>query len=425
MTTLASSYDVIVVGSGMAGFCAALTALEKGLRVVVLEREDRPGGTTRISDGVFNSYDPKRQIKSKVEDSPEKHLKDVLRCGRYRNHARLAEAFCYEAYPTLSWLESMGFPFEPHIGQAKGASFPRSHYPKTDKLKSRGEAYIQFFVTESQKRELHLDCSTLVIDLLWDPDLHRVSGVVVNQKGKIHKLFARRGVVLTHGGYQSNPTLLNRYSPLLKNVGCNGASGCRGELLAKASDLGAEIIHTGYYVWDILSSHSRLLTHPEQFILVDSTGHRFCREDFQFDALGERILSLPDKQAWVVSSKIQTSDPIPFTSEAIAQTVTDYNRMVALGEDMLFGKANAFLAPLTGRLGFSKVSCVVITTLGGLLIDDRGRVLNRKGKPIPGLFAAGDSVGGIFGCWSATGDNLTAAAVFGRLAAQTLSITKS
>lgn len=105
MTAFASNYDVIVVGSGMAGFCAALTALEHGCRVALFEREVQPGGTTLISDGIFNSYDPKRQIKVRVEDSPEKHLKDVLRTGRNRNHVMLAESLCYEAYPTLSWLE--------------------------------------------------------------------------------------------------------------------------------------------------------------------------------------------------------------------------------------------------------------------------------------------------------------------------------
>ena len=417
MTALASNYDVIVVGSGMAGFCAALTALEQGCRVALFEREVQPGGTTLISDGIFNSYDPKRQIKVRVEDSPENHLKDVLRTGRNRNHVMLSESLCYEAYPTLSWLEGLGFEFETRIGQARGAAYPRSHFPRTG---GKGASYVDFFIRESLKRGLHLVCSALVEDLLWDSELQRVNGVIVRSSGSSRSISAKMGVVLAHGGYQSNPALLSRYSPLLSGADHSGTPGCRGELLAKASDLGAEIIHTGYYVWKIQTSHSRLLTHPERFILVDSTGRRFCREDLQFDALGERILSLPDKQCWAVSSQVQTSDPVPFTTNVIEKTLGNYNHSASLGTDEIYGKSQAFLVPLTGTLGFTKVSCEVHTTLGGLRIDDHARVLNRRGVPIAGLTAAGDAAGGIFGCWSATGDNLAAAAVFGRLAARAL-----
>ncbi len=130
------------------------------------------------------------------------------------------------------------------------------------------------------------------------------------------------------------------------------------------------------------------------------------------------------QEVWCASSLIQNTEPVPFSLANFESSLKTYNTDVRqFGEDRAFGKDRRLLQPLTGKIGFMKVSGKVVTTLGGLLIDEKARVINRQGQPIHGLTAAGDAVGGLFGCWSATGDNLAAAAVFGRIAGRTLSIT--
>jgi urocanate reductase len=418
--SIEKSADVVVVGSGLAGLSAAVCSAESGMSVIVLERMSKLGGTTRISEGIFNSYDPRRQTIAHIEDSPEKHLSDILRVGRNRNHRNLAKTLCYEAYPALSWLENMGFAFADDIEQVKGSPYPRSHRPKTT---GKGAAYIDFLTSKLQAiGRAEILTGVLVKNVLRDRSKGRVTGVSAEAGKESLNISARRGVVLAFGGFQASNELMARYSPLLSGVECEGAEGCRGELLSSVQDIGAQVVNTGYYVWEtVLRKGNRVLLNPSQFILVNKLGRRFCREDLQFDALGERILQQKDHQAWCVSPFLSSTDSVPFSDEILFKTVSAYNENASLKEDRAFGKSSAFLTPLTGKLGLVAAKVFVKTTLGGLLVNEKAQVLDRQGMPINGLTAAGDALGGLFGCWASAGDNLAAAAVFGRVAGMTIS----
>lgn len=75
-------FDVIVVGSGLAGLSAALTVAEFGYSPVILEKACEPGGLTRRAYGFFNAADARRQIALGIDDSPEKHLRQALEVSR-------------------------------------------------------------------------------------------------------------------------------------------------------------------------------------------------------------------------------------------------------------------------------------------------------------------------------------------------------
>lgn len=407
--------DVLVVGSGMAGMCAALTALEAGCSVLILESEKAVGGTTALSDGYFSCFDPKRQIRSRIEDSPEKHLSDVLRVGRSRNHAHLSRTFCYEALPALSWLEGMGFEFSDRIVQAEGSPYPRCHQPKN----GTGKAYIEFLEAQLKRRGAPIMTGVKVERVRFSAALNRVVGADAIQDGRRILVLASSGVVLACGGYQSNPRMLATYSPMLDGVKSMGAAGCTGELQAGIEDVGAQVVHSGYYVWRLRCRSRDVLLHPEKFILLDENARRFCREDLQFDALGERILQLENKTAWCASREVDV-DEAPFTTKRLDDAVAAYNAMANQGYDSSFGKNSRLLYPLHGRIGTMSVDACICTTLGGVFIDEYARVLDRNRVPISGLTAAGDCTGGVFGCWAAVGDLLASAAVFGRIAGRTL-----
>ena len=131
-------FDVIVVGSGLAGLSAALTVAEFGYSPVILEKACEPGGLTCRAYGFFNAADARRQIALGIDDSPEKHLRQALEVSRGKAREPLMRTLCYEAYSTLQWLEALGLEFEPGIRRVLGGVYPRTHMP----LRGAGEAYL-------------------------------------------------------------------------------------------------------------------------------------------------------------------------------------------------------------------------------------------------------------------------------------------
>lgn len=155
MTSVASNKpDVIVVGAGLAGLTAALTVAELDFKPLILEAAAEAGGTTLLSEGVFNAFDPERQIRISVDDSPEKHLEQLLRWGAYRGNRTLAKVLCYEAPSTLKWLEHLGLELPENVVQAPASPYPRSHIPI-----KKGHAYVDLLLSEVKKD----DCRCLQI----------------------------------------------------------------------------------------------------------------------------------------------------------------------------------------------------------------------------------------------------------------------
>ena len=82
------TFDVIVIGSGLAAFVAGLSALESGAkRVVLLEKMGMIGGSTAISNGTISVPGSPFQKAKGIEDSPEAMLKDLLKAGKGFGHA--------------------------------------------------------------------------------------------------------------------------------------------------------------------------------------------------------------------------------------------------------------------------------------------------------------------------------------------------
>ena len=101
--------DVAVVGGGACGFIAALAIAEKGLEVLLLEKEKKVGGNTSLSQGMIPAAGTRFQKAAGIEDSPERMAEDILKKNGYESDPEMTLHVCRESKNLVEWLvDSVG-----------------------------------------------------------------------------------------------------------------------------------------------------------------------------------------------------------------------------------------------------------------------------------------------------------------------------
>ena len=174
-------------------------------------------------------------------------------------------------------------------------------------------------------------------------------------------------------------------------------------------------------------------------IFLTPEGKRFVNEGASWSTLRDAMRALPDGRMWVLtdsasvknnefSGKLfsgvirkadtldEVADVIGCKTRVLQETVERYNRFVRAGKDEDFGKQTLLQTIEKPPFYFGEERLNVHSTEGGLRIDAEARVLDRNRRPIPGLYAAGETVGGIHGRSRPGGNGTLACVVFGRIA---------
>jgi 3-oxo-5alpha-steroid 4-dehydrogenase len=276
-------------------------------------------------------------------------------------------------------------------------------------------------------------CQTLVVD-----PSGAVVGAVARLDGRERAVRARRGVVLTAGGFINNRAMVETYAPQLLRCRFRvGAEGDDGSGIRMGMGAGGAAIHMD------MGSVSLPLIPPKKLqkgILVDAHGQRFINEDAYYGRLGEYALLRHDGRAFLVLDNATFERPevareVAGVGETIAQlegelglpagslqaTVALYNRHAERGEDPVFRKAREWVVPLT-EPPFGALDCTTenslyaVFTLGGLRTTIDGEVLTPDGDVIPGLFAAGRTTAGLSAPGYSSGISIGDGTFFGRRA---------
>jgi flavocytochrome c len=448
--------DVIVVGGGMAGHCAALELVEAGVGVTLLEKEPEIGGSSVLSGGSFAFAGTDLQRKMGIEDSSKLLFDDLRRVGNYENDEALVGAYADNQLETYYWLAEHGVRYDKCF-LAAGQSVPRSH--------SRNPREVLDLISRraAASGRLVTSLSTPVKRLVRATTDGPVEGVVAEFNGAARSVRARLGVLLTTGGFSRSDRLLQIFAPAQVATQRAGGAGNFGDGLVMAWQLGAGMRDMGCIKGTFggcpdakAGEHSILLPIYVGAIAVNADGQRFIDESKSYKLIGDACLQQPGAMGYQIFDQqifergqpgIPTMDfPAKFErgqivraqtlsdlarllsidADGLSKTIGEYNAAVDLGVDARFGRDG--LSNHYGELakiceppfyGYPSTS-MMLATYCGLSVDASMAVCDAFGGVIRNLYAAGEVIGGLHGNAYMTGSAIGKAAIFGRLAGKSL-----
>lgn len=439
--------DVIIVGSGGAGYAAAATITENNGNVIMLDKMAFIGGNTVRSGATLNAVDSKRQTAIGVKDSEDHFFKNTMEAGDNKANPELVRTFVNNSMGAREWLSTLGTEWTEVIYQTIGGLWPRSMNQKEHNAYAGFIAPLKKVVDGDSKNETLTN--VLVTDLISN-ESGRVIGVKARntKNGQEYEFYGKRGVILATGGYAANEELLEKYHGI-KEILTSNTPSATGDGLVLATKVGADLegmadiqIHPhGNPMTGALQSH--FAGNVTDSIYVNKEGKRFVSEQGRRDEISNAILKQTDQVMFAIYDSQQTlnSDIEEFialgdaykadTLEALAKkvevepttllkTVENFNKMVIAKKDTEFNKELGTRKLEKGPFYAVPLSATAHHTMGGLSINTKAQVLDKNKKPIEGLYAAGEVTGGIHGGNRIGGNALTDVVVFGRIAGQTI-----
>lgn len=456
--------DLIVVGAGLAGLSAAITAADEGASVILIDKRYKPGGTAMGAGGSYSAAGSRLQIAKHIDDSPAKHFDDANRIGKGKADPSLLRLYTEQASSVQAWLEGLGVQFDP-----KGPRIAYEHEPytiaRTCDAVGGGPGFIATLSAQLDRRiasgRVSLRGETTARALVRQDG--RITGLrVTNDEGTEQTLLARV-VLLACGGYGSNREMVAKYNPDFANTLTVASKYATGDGIRMAEAAGAQIVNMNliapYFAGVenppgskrtlMISLISGIVPNFKGDIWISRRGTRFMNEDSRSPDERERALrTIPEAAVFVlfdeailkankppvfgfdvllaegrVVKKADTiaglAQTIGVPPDALAKTVDAYNGHVSAGKDPDFGRTE-LVAIRQPPFYAIAASGVIFMTMGGVKTNDRLQVVGTDGRVISGLYAAGEVMGAAqwMGDGLMSGAGNGAALVYGRLAAQ-------
>lgn len=447
------TYDLIILGGGLAGMCAAVEASEAGAHVLLLEKQDELGGSTVLSSGYMAFARTDMQEQAGIIDSTESLLEDMIEVGGGVNDQDLVEAYGQQQLATYTWLVEHGVEFR-SLEAVSGHSVPRGH------IIDPHQAIQSLYRRIKQLSNVTIRLNAPAQRLLKNDD-GRIDRVLYEVEGEERTVHASKGVIIASGGFAKSEELLGQFAPQLKGALRIGGCGNQGDGIRMACEHGAWLKDLpylngtyGFHPTAAGPVKSQGLAFYKGAIMVNELGKRFVNESISYKLLGKAAFEQPDQvsfQVWdqTVMDKSVHDDPlydlellkrrrllyqadtledladcIDVPLEVLEETISRYNQGVADGEDPDFGRKSLThnygkATPIEKAPFFAFESTVaMLATYAGVSVNTKAQVVNPYGEPILGLFAAGEVTGGFHGAGYMTGSSLGKCAVFGRIAVQ-------
>lgn len=407
----------------------------------------------------------------------EQFFDDMFRVTQFRTDPDLCELLVKRSLSTLQWMRKQGVRFQTSHGRQAYNVNGRFQFwgGLSVEVWGGGPGLVDMLLTSAEKKGVKIAYETAAVSLLRDND--GIHGVRIRANGREHDLRCK-SVVLACGGFESNAEMRARYLgpnwdlAKVRGTRFNTGAGITMALAASAMPYGH---WSGAHAvgWDQnapafgdLAVGDAFQKHSYPFgIMVNARGERFVDEgadfrNFTYAKYGREILAQPGQFAWqVFDAKVhhllrdeyrirQITKVSSDTLEGLAaklegvdragflKTVAEFNAAVrqdvAFNPNLKDGRAAEGIVPRkshwantidTGPYEAYAVTCGVTFTFGGLKVGQDAQVQDHAGRPIPGLFAAGELVGGLFYHNYPGGTGLTSGAVFGKIAGESAAIS--
>ncbi|MDO5532410.1 flavocytochrome c [Sutterella sp.] len=441
-----------------------LAPMTPALDAIVVKYINAPVPTAEIKaiqDTVKQQYaDYKKSGRTTIFDTPELFALQTLIGGDNKADPKLVLVMAREATRAMQWLDDQSDMTFEHIARKYvdmgiGALYPRAQFPRAkDGVSpiSTYDAYIRPLAEKVKAAGSTILTNMKVVDIVKENG--RVTGVVAEDKnGTKHTFRASKGVVLAAGGYGANLDMVRKYNKISVTATSN-SPGTTGEVLEEAVKDGAALEGMA---WIQIHPHgnpvngdleSNIAGRPQDTPYVNKLGLRFADETGRRDDISHGILAQPGKVAFsiydqrTVDSKKVRAEHIEraithgyayradtladlakmagIDARGLEQSIKTMNEAAKLQSDKSLSVPKAVIGWTVEQAPFY---CVPITvtihhTMGGLKIDEKTRVLDQNGAPIPGLFAAGEITGGIHGGNRLGRNALTDLLVFGHIAGE-------
>lgn len=447
-----NDYDVIVIGAGGAGLAATAVASEAGARVLLVEAAAKTGGSTALAGGVFYAAGTSLQAEAGVEDPGAKDMFHYyMTLNQYKLEASVVHRLCIEATPAFEWLRNLGVVFNTDDLYASGVDKIRRGH----RAAGGGAAIAEGLEGAFSGRGVDVALETRVDRLLIEDGA--VTGIKVD--GAAVRASA---VVIATGGFGASADKLRALYPDAAQHGdlhwYIGAETCVGDGLDLGAAAGGVLTRPNRGMLLLTPGFAKDLESylPGWLMMVDADGHRFVDETIEYSVLASIVNALPRRECYAIfdeegrlASRTTQYRPAPsWTAERLEASVADgallradslaalaalidvradalevsaarYTADAAAGSDGDFFKPGKMLRPIaTGPFYAARIRAAIVCWTGtGLRIDREAQVLDGAGRPITGLYAAGETTGGMFGeCYAAGGASIGNAVIFGRIA---------
>lgn len=444
--------DVVVAGAGGAGLAAALTLFEGRASVIIFEKMEQAGGSTRFVEGMF-AAESEIQRKRNIKITKDRAFRDIMEYSHWRANASLVRAFVNKSASTIDWLEQMGVEFTEPSSFWPGA-------PRTWHLfKGFGASMIKVFLSHVAKKNVWIQYRTAVKELVREGS-GPVTGVIVeDEEGKRTKI-ETGAVIIATGGYANDKELLKQYTglDLRKNIFSIHNSEKYGEGIRMAWAAGAAEEGMGVLNFSFggpvgpgikaSGNISASVRQPE--LWVNQDGVRFCDESIvqnciytgnaqarqkggyvfrvfdehtkryfmeegidigvgmlfvpprtrltHFDKEVENAVAKGNRNVFVAHTIDELTGMMGIDGRIFSKTVEQYNSFCEKGHDDQFAKDPCYLRPVKVPKFYGFKCYMDFTgTNGGIKINEHTEVLDRQDNVIPGLYAVGNDAGGLYG----------------------------